>query len=115
MSEITLYHNPRCSKSRKALELLRERALDIEIVEYLKTPPTVENLKSIHAMLGIDAHEMIRNKEDAYNESGLNSESTEAEIFDAITRFPKLLERPIVIHGNRAVIARPPERVSDFF
>ena len=113
MSDVTIYHNPRCSKSRQALELLQERGLEVEVVEYLKTPPDVESLRALHAKLGINALDMVRSKEDDYATSGLHSDSTDNEIFTAIARYPKLLERPIIVQEEKAVIARPPERVNE--
>ena len=113
MSDVTIYHNPRCSKSRQALELLIERGLEVEIVEYLRAPLDVESLRMLHAKLRINTHEMVRAKEEDYEASGLHADATDEEVFNAISRYPKLLERPIIVRGEKAVIARPPERMND--
>ena len=106
-----IYHNPRCSKSRQALALLRENGVEPEVIEYLKTPPDAPALHDLLKKLGMAAHDILRTKEDAYNACGLSPESPEAEILAAIGANPILLERPIIVKGNRAVIGRPPENV----
>lgn len=108
-----IYHNPRCSKSRQTLELLREHNVEPEIVEYLKTPPNEDELKNIISLLGISARDLLRTKEKEYKEKGLDDESlTEQQIIQAMVETPKLMERPIVIKDNKtAVIGRPPEKV----
>lgn len=108
-----IFHNPRCSKSRQALALLRENDVEPEITEYLKTPPDNAALRDVLAKLGLAAHAILRTKEEAYAACGLSPESSEAEILSAIVTYPILLERPIIIKGNRAVIGRPPENVRD--
>jgi len=115
MSEtVTIYHNPRCSKSRATLELLRSQDLEPEIVEYLNTPPTREELTAILGMLGMEPRDLMRKKEKEYTEAGLdNPELTRDELIDAMIEFPRLIERPIVIHGGRATLGRPPEQVLD--
>ena len=110
---LTLYHNPRCSKSRSALELLRERGEDPEVVEYLKTPPELDTLRELVAMLGVRAHNIVRAKEPEYKEAGLSPDSGDEDVLKAVARYPKLLERPIAVRGKMAVIGRPPERVLD--
>lgn len=95
MSTYTIYHNPRCSKSRKALELLKERGVDIEIVEYLKTPLDAKQLRDLHARLGLDAHAMVRTKKPEYAESGLSANSTAEEIFVAIAKTPSCWNDPL--------------------
>ncbi len=111
MSEVTIYHNPRCSKSRQTLQLLGDKGVDPKIVEYLAEPPSREELKRILGMLGISAAQLVRSKETAYKELGLGENSTERELIDAMAENPILIERPIVINGDRARLGRPPESV----
>lgn len=107
-----MYHNPRCSKSRAALALLRERGIEPEIVEYLKTPPDRATLQDLIAMLGISPRTLLRTHEEAYRELGLSDpELPDERIIQAMVDHPKLMERPIVIRGGQARIGRPPERV----
>ncbi len=109
---ITLYHNPRCSKSRAALALLREHNVEPTIVEYLKTPPGEAALRALLTKLGLNVRDVIRKGEAPYKELGLGRDSvTDVELIAAITAHPILLERPIAVAGERAVIGRPPERV----
>ena len=110
--EITIYHNPRCSKSRATLELLRARGIEPNIVEYLQSPPSKEQLKTILGLLGMHATELARRKEDAWQQAGLDDQSTDDNILDAMVSHPALIERPIVVRGNRAIIGRPPENVT---
>lgn len=111
MREFVLYHNPRCSKSRAALELLRERGVDFEVIEYLKTPPTRSELDVLQRKLGLPPAEWTRRKEKAFAEAGLSAESSADELLDAIAAQPILLERPILVHDGRAVVGRPTERL----
>ena len=112
MSKITLYHNPRCSKSRQALTLLQENGIEPALVLYLETPPDVATLTTLVKRLGLDrAHQLVRHKEPEYAEAGLTPQSSDAEVILAMVRFPKLIERPIAVRGARAVIGRPPENV----
>ncbi|MFT3926584.1 MAG: arsenate reductase (glutaredoxin) [Myxococcales bacterium] len=106
-----IYHNPRCSKSREALALLREHGIEPEVVLYLEHPPSARELEVMLGQLGVEPRALLRTKEDAYAESGLTEESSMREIADAIVAQPILLERPLVVIGDRAVIGRPPERV----
>jgi arsenate reductase len=106
-----IYHNPRCSKSRAALELLRSRGVEPRIVEYLKEPPLASELERLVEMLGVEPHGILRTKEDAYRAEGLAPSSSMNEVAAAIAREPVLLERPIVVIGGRAAIGRPPENV----
>lgn len=109
---VTLYHNPRCSKSREALELLREQGHEPEIVLYLDTPPDTKSLKALLVKLGIGARDLLRKGEDAYKELQLADEKlSEAMLIKAMVENPKLIERPIAINGDKAVIGRPPEKV----
>ncbi|MBI2709320.1 MAG: arsenate reductase (glutaredoxin) [Actinobacteria bacterium] len=110
---VTIFHNPRCSKSRGACELLGEHGVEANVREYLKQPPTRHELEDLMRMLGIDdPRRMVRTGEDAYRELGL-AEADRDELLDAMVAHPILIERPIVIRGDRAVIARPPERLLD--
>lgn len=109
---VIIYHNPRCSKSRKTLELLEHHQQQAQIIEYLKTPPDAATIKQLLDKLGISARELLRSKEAEYKAAGLdNTELSEDQIIAAMVQYPKLIERPIVVLGNRAVIGRPPERV----
>ncbi|MDK1286022.1 arsenate reductase (glutaredoxin) [Pseudoalteromonas umbrosa] len=111
---VTIYHNPRCSKSRQTLALLEENSIQPEIVEYLKTPIDSETLNTLISKLGFDsAHQLVRNKEAIYKELGLNKESDEATLRQAMLDNPKLIERPIVVKGDKAALGRPPESVLD--
>jgi arsenate reductase len=109
---VTLYHNPRCSKSRATLELLDRSGVQPEIVEYLRTPPTRDTLATLLGMLGLEPRALMRTHEPEYAEGGLDDPSlTCAQLIDAMIRHPKLIERPIVVRAGRAVIGRPPEKV----
>lgn len=109
---VTIYHNPRCSKSRATLKLLEERGLEPDIVEYLKTPPDTATLKKLLQMLGLKPRQLLRTKETAYGEAGLDDTSlSDDAVIAAMIAHPILMERPIVIVGNRAAIGRPPENV----
>jgi arsenate reductase (glutaredoxin) len=111
---VTLYHNPRCSKSRDALALLREQGQEPEVILYLDTPPNAKTLKTLLGKLGISARALLRKGEDAYKELNLADESlSEAALINAMVENPKLIERPIAINGDKAVIGRPPETVLD--
>jgi arsenate reductase len=117
---ITIYHNPRCSKSRGACELVNEKlalaAEPMKIVEYLKEPPSVEDLKALHNMLGGSVRDMIRDNEAPFQELKLGEPTvTDEQIYEAIAAHPILLQRPIVVRDGRAVIARPPENVEALF
>jgi arsenate reductase len=111
MTSVTIYHNPRCSKSRQTLALLEERDLELSIVPYLESPPSKSELAGIVKMLGITAAEIVRTGEDEYKDSGLTADSPENDVLDAIVATPKLMQRPIVICGDRARVGRPPESV----
>ncbi|WP_259753490.1 arsenate reductase (glutaredoxin) [Pseudomonas sp. GCEP-101] len=112
MSQISIFHNPRCSKSRSALELLEARGIQPEIVRYLETPPSAAELKALLGKLGIGARQLLRTGEDEYKELDLaNPALSDDQLIDAMARHPKLIERPIVIVGDKAVVGRPPENV----
>lgn len=107
---LSIYHNPRCSKSRQTLELLQAEGQEPEIILYLETPPSASTLKSLLSKLGIGARALLRKGEDAFKENQLKDDSlSDAELIDFMVRFPKLIERPIVVKGDKAVLGRPPE------
>ena len=109
---VTIYHNPRCSKSRQTLALLQDRNIDPDIIEYLKTPPDKATLKNILKKLGLSARQLIRTGEPAYTENNLDDDSLdEDQLIEAMIAHPILIERPIVLADDRAAIGRPPENV----
>lgn len=109
---ITIYHNPRCSKSRQTLQLLTEHGMEPEVINYLDTPPTHAELERILQSLKLEPRELMRRKEDEYTELGLDNPTlSRAALIDAMVQHPRLIERPIVIRGRQAVIGRPPEKV----
>ncbi len=109
---VTIYHNPRCSKSRRALTLIRDAGVEPEVVEYLKTGWTREGLQALFAKAGVTASEALRAKQDPAPELGLK-DADEDTILDAMVAHPVLVERPIVVVGDRAKICRPPELVTE--
>ena len=112
MTDLTLYHNPRCSKSRAALQLLEERGLQPTVVLYLDTPPSAAQLREVLNKLGMPAHQLLRSGEDEYSELNLaDSTLDEDALIAAMVAHPRLIERPILIAGDRAVIGRPPENI----
>lgn len=112
MAAMTLYHNPRCSKSRSALQLLEERGLNPAIVRYLETPLSAAQLQELLAKLGIPARQLLRSGEDEYKSLGLSDPNlTDAQLIQAMAAQPKLIERPILVVGEKAVIGRPPENI----
>jgi arsenate reductase len=112
MTELTIWHNPRCSKSRGALELLTGQGADPTVVRYLDEPPSRAELERVVALLGGDPRALVRTSEKEYEELGLAVADDDA-VLDALAAHPRLIERPVVIRGDRAVIGRPPERVLD--
>lgn len=111
---VTIYHNPRCSKSRQTLALLERRGLHPKIVQYLENPPSRKRLRQILKLLGLHARDLMRKGEPAYRESGLDDESLcEAELIAAMVKNPTLMERPIVLANGKAALGRPPEKVLD--
>ncbi len=113
MSKITIIHNPRCSKSREALILLEGKD-NVEVVEYLKDGLTVNQLKDILKKLNISAFDLLRKGEDDYKEQIKGKELTEDEVVNLMVQYPKLIERPIIIQNDKAIIGRPPALVVDF-
>ena len=112
MKEFIIYHNPRCSKSRQTLQLLREAGIEPIIVEYLKTPLAKEQLRNISQLLGLRPKDFVRKSESDFKDNDLSkSLEDDDKTIDAMLLFPKIIERPIVISGAEAVIGRPPENV----
>ena len=111
-NKVTIYHNPRCSKSRQTLQLLVDNGVTPEIILYLETPPSAEDIKALLHKLAISPRELLRKGEDAYRENKLQDiKLTDDELVAAMVAHPKLIERPIVVKGTKAVLGRPPENV----
>ena len=113
MQNIQIWHNPKCSKSRAAIELLENKSINANVVKYLEQTPTKEQLKDVLSKLKISAKELLRTGEDVYKELNLKDENDEEKIIEAMVKNPILIERPIIIKGNCAVIARPIENLSE--
>jgi len=112
--KLIMYHNPRCSKSRETLQILEAHDIVPEIIDYLDEPPDPQELKRIMGLLGVSARELMRTTEPVYKDADLDDDSlSEDEIIEAICEYPELLQRPIVILGDKAIIGRPPSRVLD--
>lgn len=110
MSPTRLFHNPRCSKSRESLELLRQHGIEPEIVDYLHSPPSATELRALLRLLGTGARGLLRTGEPEYQQLGL-ADADDTLIIEAMAAHPRLIERPVFLRGGRAVIGRPPERV----
>lgn len=109
---VTIYHNPRCSKSRETLKLLRDRGVEPEVIEYLKDPPSKSKLKDILKLLAMEPRDLMRRKEAAYKEAGLDDPSLKKDdLVAAMVETPVLIERPIVLANGKAALGRPPEQV----
>ncbi|PIR37327.1 MAG: arsenate reductase (glutaredoxin) [Alphaproteobacteria bacterium CG11_big_fil_rev_8_21_14_0_20_39_49] len=109
---VVIYHNPRCSKSRQTLQLLKDNGVEPEIVEYLADTPSKDEIKKIIKSLGISARDILRKKEAIYKEAGFDNNSlSDDEIITLMQKNPKVIERPIVVNGSKAAIGRPPENV----
>lgn len=109
---VTIYHNPRCSKSRETLKILESRGIKPEIVDYLKHPPTEATLRELVDLLGVTPLQLVRRQEPEFKEAGLDgSTCKDDEVIRALARFPRLLERPIVVKGRKAALGRPPANV----
>lgn len=109
---VKIYHNPRCSKSRETLQLLQGRGVEPEVIKYLDTPPSREELTGLLAMLGLEPRDLMRRKEAVYRELGLDDAAlTRDQLIQAMLEHPVLIERPIVVANGKAALGRPPERV----
>ncbi|MBS1784139.1 MAG: arsenate reductase (glutaredoxin) [Acidobacteria bacterium] len=115
MADFRIYHNARCSKSRGACELVAEAGHSAELITYLETPPTKAELQGLLKKLGMKATELLRTGEPLFKEHYAGRALSEAEALEAMLAHPILMERPIVVRGDRAVVARPPERVKELF
>ena len=111
MSNVQIWHNPRCSKSRNGLNILKENKIEVEVVKYLENPRTQEEITDLLKMLGMSARELMRTKESIYKELDLKNENDEDKLIQAMVENPKLIERPIVIKDGKAVIGRPIENI----
>jgi len=112
MSQATIYHNPRCSKSRASLALLESNHIDTEVIKYLETPPSADDLQSICALLSCSPRDLLRTGEAEYKTAGMDDMSlTDYELLTLMSQHPKVIQRPIVVYKNQAVIGRPPENV----
>lgn len=114
MNQITIWHNPQCSKSREALTLLEDIGCKKEVLKYLEAVPTKEELKNLLEMLGMSARALMRIKEGIYKELNLKDEQSEEKLIEAMVQNPQLIERPIIIKDNQAVIGRPASQIIDF-
>ncbi len=110
-----IYHNPRCSKSRAGLKLIQEAGKDVEIIEYLKTPPTEPELKKLLLMLGMNPLDLIRKNDSIFKEQFKGKELSDDEWIKIMVENPKLIERPIVVDRNKAVLGRPTEKIENLF
>ena len=111
---VQIYHNPRCSKSRQTLQLLQDRGEEIDIIEYLKTPPSAAELREVLALLDMSPRDLARKGESVYKDNGLDDENlSDEELIEQMVANPILIERPIVIANGKAKIGRPPESVSE--
>jgi arsenate reductase len=114
MTDLKIYHNPRCSKSRQTLALIEEKGLTPTIIRYLESPPDAAEISDLLMKLGISARALLRKGEQDYKDQNLkNTQLSEAELIDAMATYPKLIERPIVVKNNKAILGRPPENVLD--
>jgi arsenate reductase (glutaredoxin) len=112
MPKVTIYHNPRCSKSRQTLDLLQQRAIEPDIIEYLQTPPDARQLARILDLLGLEPRQLMRRDEAQYRDNRLDDPALSREqLIQAMVDHPNLIQRPIVVTGNRAALGRPPEQV----
>ncbi len=111
---LTIYHNPRCSKSRQTLELIEKTGKSVEVIDYINNPLKENEIKSLLSKLGLSATELLRKKEKIIQEENIDI-STDSKALKAMAKYPKLIERPIVVKGNKAVLGRPPENVKNLF
>ena len=110
-----IYHNPRCSKSRQTFQLIKDAEKEVEVVEYLNTPPTFEELKQLIDMMGISPEQLLRKGEAIFKEQFKGKSFSDDEWIEIMIKNPKLIERPIVVDGKKAVLGRPPENVLSLF
>ena len=114
MSSVKIYHNPRCSKSRQTLALIQEKGIEPTIINYLDTPPSVQELTTVLELLNLEPQDLMRKKEAEYKEAGLNDTNlSKLDQIKLMTQFPKVIERPVVLANGKAAIGRPPESVLD--
>ena len=112
MNHLKIYHNPKCSKSRKTLQIIRDHGVEPEVVEYLKTPLTESEIKKISNLLSLEPKRFVRTNENDFKENGLSEKISDDEaMFRLMAKFPKIIETPIVVSEDRAIIGRPPENV----
>ena len=110
--EWKIYHNPRCSKSRQTLQLLRDRGIEPQVIEYLKVPPNAADFRRLQAQTGLAARDLVRTADRAFADAGLDATTaSDGDLARAVAKDPRLLQRPIVVVGDRAVVGRPPENV----
>jgi arsenate reductase len=114
VSDITIYHNNRCSKSREAMCILDEIKVKANVIEYLITPPTYSDLESLLEKLDMEAHDLVRKNETVYKEKFEGKKLSEEQWIKAMVKYPILIQRPIAVKGNSAIIARPPEKLKAF-
>ena len=114
MSDIKIWHNPRCSKSREAIKIMEELKINGEVVKYLETTPDANEIKSTLKMLGLSARELMRTKEAVYKELNLKEETDEEKLIQAMAENPKLIERPVLFKNGKAIIGRPSSLIADF-
>jgi len=112
---VKIYHNTRCSKSRGACQILNDHKIEAEVIEYLKTPPTESEIREILEKLDMKPFEIVRKTEDLYRNNFAGNKYSESEWIKILSENPILIERPIIVYGNKAVIGRPPERVLELF
>lgn len=111
---VTVYHNPRCSKSRAAMEYLEENGIEADVIKYMDSPPDANDIKELLSMLGMSPRELMRKHEKVFKDAGLDDPTfTDDELIEAMAQCPSLIERPIVVNNGKAVLARPPETVQD--
>jgi len=113
MTNITIWHNSRCSKSREALAILNEKNIEPTIIKYLEDDISVDKIKEVLRLLNMTPREMMRTKEDIYKELNLKDETNDDKLIESMVKYPKLIERPIIIKGDKAVIARPMENLKE--
>lgn len=111
--QVTIWHNPRCSKSRETLKLLQEQGIEPAVRLYLEDSPGAKELRDVIGLLGVRAIDLVRTREAEFLDSGLDSHATDDELIAAMVQHPRLIERPVVIAGGKAALGRPPERVLD--